>query len=89
LIDYRQLKIPEINRDNLEDISIRLGNLIQQIRAGRIALFAQSDIQFGLGRQFQVIAEQRVPAPIEVFRDEVKAIEWLREPVETAMIEDH
>ena len=25
MIDYRQLKIPEINRDNLEDISIRLG----------------------------------------------------------------
>jgi hypothetical protein len=89
LMDYRQLKIPEISRDDLEGISIRFGKLIEQIKTGRIALLAQSDLQFGLGRQFQIIAEQRVPAAIEVFRDKVKAVDWLREARETLMAEDN
>jgi len=81
LIDYRQLTISDISRDNLDDISVRMSGLIDKLRSHRIALLARSDLQFGLGRQFQMIAEQRVPAPIEVFRDEAEAVAWLREPL--------
>lgn len=84
LIDYRQLTISDINRDDLEDISTRMGKLIGQIGSYRIALLARTDLQFGLGRQFQMIAEHRVPASIEVFRDEAEAMEWLGEPTDQA-----
>lgn len=79
MIDYRKLTISDISRDNLEEISLRMGKLIGQIRSSRIALLARTDLQFGLGRQFQMIAEQRVPVLIEVFRDEAEAVDWLRE----------
>src|SRR4051812_48354419 len=70
LFDYAQLVVTNIGSTDLEQISRRLGDLIQNISSKRIALLAATDLQYGLGRQFQIISESRIPAPIHVFRDE-------------------
>jgi hypothetical protein len=79
MFDYTQLVVTNIGSNDLEQISKRLGDLIQRIASKRIALLAATDLQYGLGRQFQIISESRIPTPIHVFRDEAAALTWLRE----------
>jgi hypothetical protein len=77
MIKYTGLKTVKMESNDLEKISDDLGKLIGQIRASRIALVAGNELQFGLGRAFQMISESRVKGEIEVFRDETAALKWL------------
>jgi len=81
MINYAGLKIVKMESNDLEKISDDLGKLIGQIRASRIALVAGNELQFGLGRAFQMISESRVKGDIEVFRDETAALKWLVEKI--------
>jgi hypothetical protein len=51
--------------------------LKENLGPGKIALFCSDDAQFGLGRQFQMMAELGLDREIGVFRDERAAIEFL------------
>ena len=46
---------------------------------GRTAILVARDLDFGIARMFQALAEQ-VDVEYQVFRDEADAIEWLLSP---------
>jgi len=77
LIDYTNLLIGNIDSRQMERITEFFARMRSVIGAGRIALLSQSDVQFGLGRQFQMLVDTRTDAEIGVFRDEQAAVEWL------------
>jgi hypothetical protein len=52
-------------------------------RAARVAIVARTDLQFGLAREFQALADGRVPSTIEVFRGVEEAEAWLAAPAPT------
>jgi hypothetical protein len=43
----------------------------------KMAMFVKNDLQYGLARQYQMLAESRSTTRIEVFRDKNAAIDWL------------
>ena len=64
-----------------DDIRIAAGALSREradVRPGRAAVVAPSDLVYGLARMIQVLMRE-VPTDLQVFRAEQDAMDWLRE----------
>ena len=84
-------KDPEIDRSFVELVYVEPTSLARVTSSGirdsadalrastpikRIAIVATQDIDFGLGRMFQLIADES-PIEIQIFREQEKAKHWL------------
>lgn len=49
----------------------------EQLGNGKNALLMKSAADFGIGRQYEMITEEKISAKIHVFLDEQQAIRWL------------
>lgn len=79
LFDHRQLDFGETG---LEALRVALGTHREhddQIGDGRAAILMDEGADFGIGRQFAAIAEDRVSARLRAFRDAASAEAWLED----------
>ena len=79
LIDYSSIPMEPISNRELESTSKQLSEHREQLGKSRLALLCRTDVQFGLGRQFQMISMGRIDGEMRIFRDEDAAVEWLLE----------
>lgn len=77
LFDHRQLSFEGTGysemlgaRENHAKFEARIGN-------ARSAILMKAGADYGLGRQFQSLAEGRVTAELQIFTDEASATDWL------------
>ena len=84
LFDHRQLSFQGtgyadmvIARANHERHEARIGD-------ARSAILMKGTADYGLGRQFQLLAGGRVSAELQVFTDHSRATDWLCAPSEAA-----
>jgi len=77
LIDNTKLDMSNARSCDIESMTRMMEPLDAEIGTSKIALVGSSDIQFGLARQFQTLAEGHTSAIIRAFRRASDAIEWL------------
>ena len=77
LIDITKLDMSNARSCDIESMTRMMEPLDREICMSKIALVGSSDIQFGLARQFQTLAEGHTSAIIRAFRRASDAIEWL------------
>lgn len=79
MIDFCHLLVDDIFYSEVSSVSHMMATLTAQLGPGKIALLCEDEAQFGLGRQFQMMAEGSVGREIRVYRDEAAAIKFLTE----------
>ena len=77
LIDNTKLDMSGARSCDIESMTRMMEPLDAEIGTSKIALVGSSDIQFGLARQFQTLAEGHTAAIIRAFRRASDAVEWL------------
>jgi len=77
LIDITKLDMSNARSCHIEWMTRMMEPLDAEIGTSKIAVVGSSDIQFGLARQFQTLAEGHTSAIIRAFRRASDAIEWL------------
>jgi hypothetical protein len=78
LMDNRNLDFGEIDYTTMTQISHNFQLFSNEIGKGRAAMLMKSMLDFGYGRQFEMISEIKVgKTQMRVFRDEEEALTWL------------
>jgi hypothetical protein len=77
--DIRRGSLSGMTAENMRMIISAGAPFAHRRRNGRTAIVSTQDVDFGLSRMFQAIAElQHIPFEVEVFRDMELAMAWLR-----------
>lgn len=79
LFDNRNYDFGYINLDRAKNVSEQYQRVSEQLGAGKMALLTKSTLNFGLGRQFELVSQYRLPGEIRVFKDEKATLDWLSE----------
>lgn len=82
LFDFRATKFNNLNPGELRRAADFHSCLNEEIGNGKMALLMNSVRDFGLARQYELIAEPNVFSQIKVFGDETEAVRWLKEDAE-------
>jgi len=77
LIDDSAVDVVNCTTYDIEKMSEIFSKLDDTFGKSKVAIVAGSDLQYGLARQFQSLAEINTLAQIGVFRDACDAIHWL------------
>jgi hypothetical protein len=77
LFDHRALDFAGAGYDQM--LGARNNHLAHdsEIQNARSAILMKSSPDFGIGRQFQLLAEGRVGAELRIFADELSARDWV------------
>jgi hypothetical protein len=80
LFDHRELLFGDARYQDM--LVARNNHLEHELRIGnaRSAILMGSDADYGLGRQFEMLASGEVSAELKIFTDEASARDWLCEP---------
>jgi len=79
LFDHREIHFGDAGfREMLEVKSLHVSN-DAVIGDGKSATLMRTDVDYGIGRQFQILTDGRVSAKIRIFVDEAEAVAWLRQ----------
>jgi len=79
LWDLRSASIGDLSRDQLEGLAKFSQRGDSQPGKVRSALLVARDLDFGVGRMYQMVGEQILPVNFAVFRDEDEADGWFSE----------
>lgn len=74
LYDLSDVSLPEIEQDGIEKYVSQVSHQDFTPDGVSVAIFAPTDILYGLARQYQSIVESRSPIKVQVFRDEAEAV---------------
>ena len=77
LFDSRELELKGISYSHLTNVSSYFERYKLRFGSGKIALLKKTLADFGIGRQFQLMTEDKVAARFGVFLEEKAAMEWL------------
>lgn len=77
LIDNRRVDFRNVNYLTMSQASSNLANNSHQIGSGRIAYLTGSQLEYGVSRQFQILAQDKVSTKIEIFKYEDEALKWI------------
>jgi hypothetical protein len=77
LFDNRNVSFEDVRFEDM--VSVRDNHSAHESRIGnaRSAILMKSPADYGVGRQFQMLAENNASADVQVFTDESVAREWL------------
>lgn len=79
LWDFTSGTVAPISSQEMDEIAKRGSTISARIGGGKGAILAPKDIDYGMGRVFQVFSEfENFPLEIEIFRDMNAAKKWLR-----------
>ena len=77
ILDFSQLSIANLNFEEITQLSTLTRSFKGVLGAGRCALVVGEDVEFGLGRMWQLMTESYVDIEIDVFNSRVLAESWL------------
>ena len=77
LFDHRKLNFGNTGFDAMKQASINHEKNDARIGNGKAAILMKSVSDFGLGRQFEMLTDEKVSANVHVFLDEKQALRWL------------
>ncbi|RPH37899.1 MAG: hypothetical protein EHM86_05360 [Desulfobulbaceae bacterium] len=76
-LDFSEAKSPDISRDDLDEILAHAKKYAHLRSSGKTAFIVPSDINFGLARMYETVAEIRKHTILHnVFRTFEEAIKW-------------
>lgn len=76
--DYRQGSLSRLSAEDLRSIISAGAPFAYKRRGGRTAIVCAHELDYGLSRMYQIIAElHHIPFEIDVFRDMQSALKWL------------
>lgn len=79
LFDHRKLNFGFTTIELMKRASANHERNDDRIGDGKAAILMKSVVDFGRGRQFELIAADKVSAKLKVFMDEDSAVDWLLE----------
>jgi hypothetical protein len=79
LFDHRNLHFGFTTVEIMKRASANHERNDERIGDGKAAILMKSVVDFGRGRQFELVAADRVSAKLKVFMDEQEAVDWLLE----------
>jgi hypothetical protein len=79
LFDHRQLDFGDSGLAAMQRAGETHRDLDDRIGKGKAAVLMNTPVNYGRGRQFQLLTEGRVGARMQVFLNEAEAIRWLLE----------
>ena len=79
LFDSRNLSFEQVTADKIRAIGNYYHGISPQLGENKIALLVNTTVGYGLGRQYQIFAENQGPGEIRIFKDEQEAAAWLNE----------
>jgi hypothetical protein len=79
LFDHRQLDFGDSGLEAMQRAGETHRDLDDRIGNGKAAVLMNTPVNYGRGRQFQLLTEGRVGARMQVFLNEAEAIRWLLE----------
>lgn len=77
LIDSRNVSYLNSGIDVMRQASDNMARFDEQIGSGKAAILMGTTFNFGKGRQFEILADEKASAYIRVFLDESHALDWL------------
>ena len=77
LFDHRNLEFGETDVSIFKEASSNHEKNDQHIGDGKAAILMKSLADFGRGRQFELIADNKISAKLHIFLREKEAIKWL------------
>jgi hypothetical protein len=77
LIDSRLVDYSKATLDVMRQAGSNMSRFESQIGSGKAAVLMATVFEFGKGRQFEMLAEDKSPANIRIFLDESQALQWL------------
>jgi hypothetical protein len=77
LMDNRNLDFGQIDYTVMGQLSNNFQGFSEKLGKGRAAMLMKSVLDFGYGRQFEMISESRGETQMRVFTDEEEALKWL------------
>ena len=77
LCDYQNFNFGSVIFEKVRAASENYQRAPEKLGKGKMALVVKTKLGFGIGRQFELISEGKIPREIYVFMDEKEAIDWL------------
>lgn len=74
--DFREASLESFTRKDLQDLALFISKHLDKL-AKRTALVVKNDLEFGIGRMWDVYAESDAPQERKLFRDIEEAFDWL------------
>ncbi len=74
--DFRNSDISSVNSEMLKHL-IEIRKRFEKRNTCRSALIVSSNMQYGMGRMFQMLSEGKIPHEFMVFRDYEECEQWL------------
>jgi len=80
LFDNSDLSFENANFGAMKEASICYLYFAERLGPGKAVLLMKSAANFGFGRQFQFLAEDKGERQIRVYSNEAEALDWLLDP---------
>jgi hypothetical protein len=78
LINHSELNAAPLTTDEIREMADFTKPFLSQIGQAKIAILVARDLEFGVGRMWQVFASEGRESAREVFRSRDEAISWLK-----------
>jgi len=79
LHDYRDIQAGHLTLEEVRSIAVMVGSQSEVLGNGRWAILVNSDLNFGMGRMWQILVSDKVDLEIGIYREESKARNWVRD----------
>ncbi|MBS1792854.1 MAG: hypothetical protein JSS81_03310 [Acidobacteria bacterium] len=80
LFDNRRLEMFAVDTQIIRQSVVIMQKFSRRHPATKIAGLVATNLNFGLGRQFETFTEIEGGTGFRLFRDEAQAVEWLQQP---------
>lgn len=77
LMDNRNLDFGEIDFKTMRQLSFNFQGFSEKLGKGKAAMLMVSILDFGYGRQFEMLSEFKGETKMRVFTNEEEALKWL------------
>ena len=72
---------PDLTTDDIRVIATHVHRFAEKRGNGKVAWVVANDVDFGIGRMFEMLTDREIPMTYRVFRDIVEAKLWLGSPL--------
>lgn len=78
LHDYRDISVGHLKLDEVKSIAVMVESNREVLGNGRWAILVDSNLNFGMGRMWELLVSDNVDLDICIYRNESKAIRWIK-----------
>ena len=78
LHDYRDIYVGHLTVDEVKSIADMVSSNRKVLGNGRWAILVNNDLNFGMGRMWEILVSDDVELEIRVFKDESETLGWIK-----------